>query len=158
MIFDDLVSKKDVWPADSQWPRRRADALVKRFQEAFPAIHYDLFWETRLANAQAFISGRGRCVRLYGGLGRHRKVGIEGLAFALAHETGHHLGGPPRHPFYVSLSSERRASEWALSTGLPKVFGSAVGGRYGYHGLTQLAGLWPGHLVDVDGEPFDVCS
>jgi len=154
VIFDDLVPKKDVWPADSHWPRRRADALIKRYQEVFPAIYYDLFWETRLLNAQAFISGRGRCVRLYGGLGRHRKVGIEGLAFALAHETGHHLGGPPRHPFYVSLSSERRASEWALTTGLPKLFGCTVGQRYGYHGLKQLAGLWPRHAVDP--EPFDV--
>lgn len=157
MIFDDLVPKADVWPAESHWPRRRSDALIKRFQEAFPSIHYDLFWETRLLNAQAFIGGRGRCVRLYGGLGRHRNVGIEGLAFALAHETGHHLGGPPRHPFYASLSSERRASEWALTAGLPKVFGSTVGSRYGYHGLAQLAGLWPRHLIDVDGEPFDVC-
>jgi len=135
-------------------PAAGLTSLVKRFQEAFPAIHYDLFWETRLANAQAFISGLGRCVRLYGGLGRHREIGVEGLAFALAHETGHHLGGPPRHPFYASLSSERRASEWALSTGLPEVFGSTVGHRYGYYGLMQLAGMWPRHVVDP--EPFDV--
>ena len=155
MIFDDLVPTKDVWPADSHWPRRRADALVKRFQEAFPAIHYDLFWETRLANAQAFISGLARCLSLDAGLGRHVKVGVEGLAFALAHETGHHLGGPPRHPFYASLSSERRASEWALSTGLPEAFGSTVGHRYGYYGLMQLAGMWQRHVVDP--EPFDVC-
>jgi hypothetical protein len=96
VIFDDVVPEVDVWPAEAHWPRRRADALIKRFQAAFPIIHYDLFWETRLLNAQAFIDGRGRCVRLYGGLGRHREVGVEGLAFALAHETGHHLGGPPR--------------------------------------------------------------
>ena len=157
MIFDDVVPEVDVWPAEAHWPRRRADALIKRFQAAFPIIHYDLFWETRLLNAQAFIDGRGRCVRLYGGLGRHREVGVEGLAFALAHETGHHLGGPPRHPFYTSLSSERRASEWAITAGLRKVFGSAVGDRYSYHGLTQLKELWPRHLINVDSEPFDVC-
>src|SRR5512147_1665706 len=133
MIFDDLVPTEDVWPANSHWPRRRTDALIERFQIAFPAVHYDLFWETRVLNAQAFISDRGRCVRLYGGLGRHRKIGIEGVAFALAHETGHHLGGPPQHPFYKSLSSERRASEWALTTGLPTVFGCKVGQRYGCH-------------------------
>jgi hypothetical protein len=153
VIFDDLVPNEDVWPAESYWPRRRADALIKRYQDAFPVIHYDLFWETRLLNAQAFICRRGRCVRLYGGLGRHRRIGIEGLAFALAHETGHHLGGPPRHPSYASLSSERRASEWALTAGLPKVFGRTVGQRYGHPGLTQLARLWPRHLIDQ--EPFD---
>jgi hypothetical protein len=154
MIFDDLVPKEDVCSEESHWPRRRADALIERFQDAFPTIHYDLFWETRVLNAQAFISDRGRCVRLYGGLGRHRKIGVEGVAFALAHETGHHLGGPPRHPFYKSLSSERRASEWALTIGLPKVFGCNVGQRYGYCGLRQLAALWPHHLVDQ--EPFEV--
>lgn len=153
VIFDDLVSKKDVWAAASYWPRRRAEALIERYQRTFPTIHYDLFWETRLLNAQAFISGLGRCVRLYGGLGRHRRVGIEGLAFALAHETGHHLGGPPRHPFYASLSSERRASELAINTGLQIVFGFAVGQRYARHGLKQLAGLWPRHVFDL--EPFD---
>jgi Zn-dependent protease with chaperone function len=157
VIFDDLVPKEEVWPADSHWSRRRADALIKRYQQTFPLIHYDLFWDTRLLNAQAFIGGRGRCVRLYGGLGRHRKVGIEGLAFALAHETGHHLGGPPRHPFYSSLSSERRASEWALTSGLPQVFGDTVGQRYGRHGLIQLAALWPRHLSDIDPAPFDFC-
>jgi len=154
VIFDDLIPKKDVWPAESHWPRRRADALIKRYQQAFPEIYYDLFWETRVLNAQAFITGRGRCVRLYGGLGRHRKVGIEGLAFALAHETGHHVGGPPRHHYYASLSSEGRASEWALSGGLAIVFGSVVAKRYAYYGLRQLAGLWPRHLIDL--EPFDV--
>lgn len=157
MIFDDVVPEQDVWPSLAYWPRRRADALIGKFQLAFPEIYYDVYWETRLLNAQAFISGRGRCVRLYGGLGRHREVGIEGLAFALAHETGHHLGGPPRHPFYASLSSERRASEWALIEGLPRVFGAAVASRYGQHGIKQLAELWPRHLSDVNREPFDVC-
>jgi hypothetical protein len=154
MIFDDLAAKTEVWPAEAHWPRRRVDALIHRFQQVFPDINYDLFWETRLMNAQAFISARGRCVRLYGGLGRHRKIGIEGLAFALAHETGHHLGGPPRHPFYNSLSSERRASEWALTTGLPRVFSRAVGQRYGCRALIQLAELWPHHLLD--SEPLEI--
>lgn len=107
-----------------------------------------------MLNAQAFVSGRGRCVRLFGGLGRHRRIGIEGLAFALAHETGHHLGGSPQHPFYSSLSSERRASEWALSEGLPRLFGDRVGQRYGRFGLVQLAALWPHHVIDP--EPFNV--
>ena len=154
MIFDDIVPTASLWPAESRWPRRRADALIRRFQDAFPNIHYDIFWETRLLNAQAFISGRGRCVRLYGGLGRHRHVGIEGLAFALAHETGHHLGGPPRHPFYSSLSSERRASEWAFAAGLPRVFGRIIGQRYGHRALTQLTELWPRHFID--SEPFEI--
>lgn len=92
-------------------------------------------------NAQAFISPVGRCVRLYGGLARHRSVGIEGLAFALAHETGHHVGGPPYHPCYLSISSEERANEWASRFGLPTVFGSEVGRRYALRGFQQLERL-----------------
>jgi hypothetical protein len=141
-IFDDLAKPREVWPADARWPYRRATALLRRFQTAFPDLHYDLFWETRLVNAQAFIGLPGRCVRLYGGLGRHRRVGFEGLALALAHETGHHLGGPPRHPYYTSLSSEERADEWALAVGLPAVFGAAVAERCASRGRLQLGAIW----------------
>jgi hypothetical protein len=116
--------------------------LIERFQATFPDLYYDLHWETRLMNAQAFIGTQGRCVRLYGGLGRHRRIGVAGLAVALAHETGHHLGGPPRHPFYSSLSSEERASEWASTTGLPLVFGDTVASRYARSGSLQLAAIW----------------
>jgi hypothetical protein len=142
-IFDDLVHPRDLWPANARWPIRRAGALLARFHEKFPEIHYDLHWEARLLNAQAFIGLRGRHVRLYGGLGRHRKIGLEGMAFAIAHETGHHLGGSPSHQFYSSLSSEARADEWAIYAGLPIVFGGAVARRFVDRGLLQLAAVWP---------------
>jgi hypothetical protein len=141
-IFDSLVPVEDVWPADAQWPMRRARATIAKFQAKFPRIHYDLYWETRLLNAQAFIGSQGRCVRLFGGLGRHRKVGVAGIAFALAHETGHHVGGPPYHPFYSCLSSEERADEWAASIGLPLLFGEVKARRYVDRGLSQLAAAW----------------
>jgi hypothetical protein len=140
-IFDDVVPAEHVWPADARWPILRAEALLNRFRAKFPDLHYDVFWDTRLMNAQAFIEPRGRCVRLYGGLARHRSIGIEGLAFAVAHETGHHVGGPPYHPSYLSISSEERANEWAAESGLPVVFGAKVGGRYACRGLRQLEGL-----------------
>ena len=93
-------------------------------------------------NAQAFIGPHGRCVRLHGGLARHRSIGVEGLAFALAHETGHHVGGPPYHSSYPSLiSSEERANEWAAECGLPLLFGQKVAGRYRVRGLQQLSKL-----------------
>jgi hypothetical protein len=140
-IFDDMVPVEHVWPVDARWPIFRAEALLKRFRAKFPDLHYDLFWDTRLMNALAFIGPLGRCVRLYGGLARHRSVGIEGLAFALAHETGHHVGGPPCHPCYLSISSEERANEWAAEFGLPIVFGPKVGGRYACRGSRQLDDL-----------------
>lgn len=141
-IFDDILSMQAVWPVEAHWPRRRATALIDRFRTSFPAIFYDLYWETRLLNAQAYIGANGRSVRLYGGLGRHRQVGIEGIAFALAHETGHHLGGPPHHRFYTTISSEERANEWAEETGMPLVFGEAIARRYVQRGVAQLAAVW----------------
>jgi len=141
-IFDDVVPIADVWPVDARWPIFRAEQLLTRFRANFPDLHYDIFWNTRLMNAQAFIGPLGRCVRLHGGLARHRSIGIEGLAFALAHETGHHVGGPPYHPSYLSLiSSEERANEWAAKCGLPLLFGEKVGSRYALRGLRQLARL-----------------
>jgi Zn-dependent protease with chaperone function len=141
-IFDDIISPKLVWPVEARWPLRRAQALIERFRARFPGIDYDLFWETRLLNAQAFRGPKGRCVRLYGGLGRHRRIGVEGLAFAMAHETGHHLGGAPRHPYYVSMSSEERANEWAVTDGLPAVFDQATAQRYAVVGWAQLSAVW----------------
>ena len=87
-------------------------------------------------NAQAYIGEKGRSVRLYGGLGRHREVGVEGIAFALAHEVGHHLGGPPHHEFYTTISSEERASEWAEETGLPTC---SANGRAPLHAARRRA-------------------
>jgi hypothetical protein len=141
-IFDDIIQPELVWPEGARWPRLRAEALVNRFRAHFPEIFYDIYWETRLMNAQAYIGEKGRSVRLYGGLGRHRYVGIEGIAFALAHETGHHLGGPPLHEFYTTISSEERANEWAVEIGLPLVFGGDVARRYVRCGVAQLAAVW----------------
>jgi hypothetical protein len=141
-IFDDIISPRDVWPVEAPWPLRRANALIERFRARFPEIYFDIYWETRLMNAQAYIGEKGRSVRLYGGLGRHRQVGVEGIAFALAHETGHHLGGPPHHESYTMMSSEERASEWAEETGLPLIFGKKIASRYVRRGAAQLAGVW----------------
>jgi Zn-dependent protease with chaperone function len=141
-IFDDIISPKAVWPVEARWPFLRAQALIARFRARFPDIYYDIYWETRLMNAQAYIGEKGRSVRLYGGLGRHRQVGVEGVAFALAHEVGHHLGGPPHHAFYTTISSEARASEWAEEVGLPAVFGDEVARRYVRRGVAQLAAVW----------------
>jgi hypothetical protein len=141
VLFDEIVPVEDVWPVQAHWPRRRTESLIARFRTSFPQISYDVFWETRLLNAQAFIVSSGRCVRIYGGLARHCKIGIEGLAFALAHETGHHLAGPPYHPFYSCISSEERANEWAVDEGLTIIFGEAVASRYANRGRDQIDAL-----------------
>src|SRR5215831_1288862 len=122
-IFDELAKPHDLWHESAPWPRRRAELLLACFRAGFPQVQYDLLWEPRTVNAQAFHGTRGPTVRLYGGLGRHRRAGLESIALALAHETGHHLGGAPRHPLYKSISSEEQADAWAMTVGLPQLFG-----------------------------------
>lgn len=137
-LFDDLAKPRDLWPTDARWARRRADLLLASFRAGFPDIHYELLWETRVVNAQAFHGPQGPTVRLYGGLGRHRLAGVEALALALAHETGHHLGGLPAHPLYKSISSEEQADAWAVTVGLPHVFGTRRAVRFIEVGRQQL--------------------
>lgn len=119
--------------------RRRAELLVARFAITFSTLTYDIYWETDRCNAQAFLGHGTRHVRLYGGLARHKLVSVAGLSIALAHETGHHLGGPPFHRQYPWLSSEERADTWATSEGLALVFGRQRAAVYAVRGRQELA-------------------
>ena len=140
-LFDALPSDCDLWPASAPSRRRLVEGLLGRFQAAFPDIAYDVLWQTPVVNAQAFWSQARPHVRLYGGLARHRRASAAGIAYALAHETGHHLGGAPRHEIYIWLSSEARADAWAEETGLEQVLGHELGQRYAKLGRRQLARL-----------------
>lgn len=122
-VFDATISSRLLWPLDSPWPRRRARAVISQFQRRFPDLTYEFDLDIRIANAQAVIHDDRRLVRVYGGLVRHRKLTSAGLAFVLAHETGHHVAGPPWHPVLRWLSSEERSTEWAMTEGLQLVFG-----------------------------------
>jgi len=144
-LFDPPVPRHLLWPKNALWPRRRARALLARFQVAFPELVYDFEFETDIANAQAFLEGKARRVRIFGGLSRHRNIGLAGLSVALAHETGHHLGGAPYLRNYRWLSSEERATEWALAEGLPRIFGNTAGLRIASTGLAQLQRIGSHH-------------
>lgn len=138
MILDAPPRAELLRPRSNLAQLRRAEKLLASFSAAFPGISYDIYWETDTCNAQAFVVARDRFVRLYGGLIRHRFVGVAGLAYALGHETGHHLGGAPFHPQLFWLSSEERADEWAVKTGLPAVFGVHTARRYTSAGRAQI--------------------
>jgi len=104
--------------------KRVADEVIERFSKAFPGVTYRLLWNSRIINAQAWRLGEARNVYLYGGLVRHRKITVAGLALTLAHETGHHLGGKPRDPVMTWMTWQGQADYWAASIGMPSVFGS----------------------------------
>jgi hypothetical protein len=119
------------WPAEEVLPNRRIQQrrrrvvldLFDKFGRSFPEITYELLWESATINAQAWRLGSARYVRVYGGLIRHPKITRPGLALMLAHETGHHLGGPPHDPGMPWISWQGQADYWAASVGMKKVFG-----------------------------------
>ena len=123
--------------------RRFARALLARFRQAFPGIEYELAWYSDSVNAQAYIRHNRKRVRVYGGLARHRLISRAGMAYAIAHETGHHLGGEPFDRTYSWLSSEIRADEWAFHEGLTKVFGPRQGAVVAVEGLAELIAVSP---------------
>jgi hypothetical protein len=106
---------------DAAW-QRKAAAVMKRFQCTFPEISYDIVWEVDAFNGVAWREISQPRVRLYGGLLRHRKIHLEGIALIFAHETGHHYGGPPRDNIYTWMSIERQADLWAAQTGIKAVW------------------------------------
>jgi hypothetical protein len=143
VILDSPQNLDDLKPAASPEPRRWAKDLLSLFQASFPVIGYEVAWYSDSVNAQAFIYRNRKRVCLYGGLARHRRISRAGIAFALAHETGHHLAGPPFDPTYFWLSSEARADEWALSEGMIRTFGPKRGRAMALKGLRELIALSP---------------
>jgi hypothetical protein len=119
------------WPVEKVLPSRRVQQqrrrvvsdLLDRFGREFPEITYELLWGSGTINAQAWRLGSIRYVRVYGGLIRHPKMTRPGLALMLAHETGHHLGGPPYDPGMPWISWQGQADYWAASVGMKRVFG-----------------------------------
>jgi hypothetical protein len=120
------------WPVEqidlSQRARQRrrsvALRLLDQFGKAFPEITYQLVSGSATVNSQAWRLGTVRYVRVYGGLIRHPKMTRPGLALMLAHETGHHLGGPPYDPAMPWISWQGQADYWAASVGMKRLFGS----------------------------------
>lgn len=105
--------------------RRKALAarLLNRFGQAFPEITYELSWDSPSVNAQAWRLGSNRYVRVYGGLVRQPAITKYGLTLMLAHETGHHLGGPPYDPAMPWMSWQGQADYWAASIAMPRIWG-----------------------------------
>jgi hypothetical protein len=91
------------------------------FSRAFPDLLFELDEGSSTVNAQAFIRGDKRVVRMYGGLAYHASVGGDGLVFTLLHEAGHHFSSGGRLASSSELGCECAADRWALTKGSAKL-------------------------------------
>jgi hypothetical protein len=153
------------WPTEAIHRSRGSDlrrkhivvGLLDQFGKVFPEISYDLLWESATINSQAWRLGSARYVRVYGGLVRRRNVTRAGLALILAHETGHHLGGPPQDPDMPWISWQGQADYWAANVGMKKVFGSRAHGMT-MRGVREILELhWAFAGSNEEDQP-DLCS
>jgi hypothetical protein len=133
--------------------RRKATALriIRRFSEIFVGIEYDLLWENPTINAQAWALADERHVTVCGGLVRHPAITGSGIALMLAHETGHHLGGPPLDPDLRYLTWQGQADYWAAKEGMPSVFGHEAR-RLTLRGAAEIAALHA-EFLDAENQP-----
>jgi hypothetical protein len=92
--------------------------LLDDFRQTFPTIEFSLVSEFRFLNAQALLLGSRRIVKLYGGLAFHNRLGKDALAFALLHETGHHLAIGSRLNWNPWLACECVSDLWAVNQGV----------------------------------------
>ena len=122
-MFSSSAHSRQLWPLTDVGPRIRAESILRRCRHLYPEIGFDVLWRSESVNAQAYRLGARRYVRIYGGLARHRALGPEGLALAIAHEVGHHQAGPPFKSQSAWMSSEERADQWARQTGFPRICG-----------------------------------
>ncbi|MBR1157882.1 hypothetical protein [Bradyrhizobium elkanii] len=95
--------------------------ILADFRRAFPDLLFELDEGSATVNAQAFIRGNDRVVRIYGGLAYHAAMNADGLVFALLHEVGHHLSKGGRLAANSELGCECAADRWILARGAARL-------------------------------------
>jgi hypothetical protein len=117
MLFAPPISQEELLVNDVE---RTAllRCLINCFEQAFPTIEYSIVPHFGILNAQASRVGSKLVVKLYGGLAFHKRMGADALAFALLHETGHHLAAGPRLHWNPWLACECISDIWATTEGM----------------------------------------
>src|SRR5258708_37681510 len=113
MLFLNPISVVGQMEGDHSARALAVAELLGRFNRQFPQISYELVVSPMLLNAQALVLRGQRIVKLYGGLAFHSLIDTDAFAFALLHETGHHLAGGSRLPWNPFLACECQADLWA---------------------------------------------
>jgi hypothetical protein len=108
---------------NSSTTQEMAQQLADYFKRFYPDVVYHVDWDDETVNAYAWMENGKRHVALLGGLLRHKAIGMEGIGLVLAHELGHHYGGPPLYSG-SGLSCEGQADYWGASVGMRSAWGN----------------------------------
>jgi hypothetical protein len=142
---EELATAKEglLMSLDETVPYEVADYLVLNYEAKFPDVEMHIDWTNNEVNAAAWMVGSTRHVVLYGGLLRHRYIGVEGAGLVLAHEIGHHFGGKPRY--------SDDGHKWASCEGQADYWGAMVAQRHVWWGPYAIEQLEKGsdQLYDV---------
>jgi hypothetical protein len=161
MLFSEQSLKLELHRDDSPQRQSLLAELISGFQRTFPLVEYQIFPAINLLNGQALILAKQRIVRLYGGVALHPSMNRDGLAFALLHETGHHLANGVRLPWDPMLACECAADRWAFSLG-HKILNDLTGWKVDIPQALEEVSL----LIEATGpkialsareSPFPVC-
>lgn len=93
-------------PFNDPMAREWAEAVISYHRPFYPDVTYHLDWANNEVNAYAWVENGVRHVALLGGLVRDAALELEGIALVLAHELGHHYGGPPQFPNGLSCEGQ----------------------------------------------------
>jgi hypothetical protein len=103
-------------PLSQQW----TEYLVELYRAFYPDVIYQIDWYNDTVNAYAWVDNGQRYVALLGGLIRSAALELEGIGLVLAHELGHHYGGPPAYP--GGLSCEGQADFYGANIVMRRVW------------------------------------
>lgn len=98
--------------------------FTAEIEAAGDKLKINRLWSDGTVNASAQRSGNTRVLNMYGGLARHKAIGIEGMALVVCHELGHHNGGAPKTSGWYSTwaTNEGGADYYATAKCLRRFF------------------------------------
>jgi len=134
---------------DDTVPLEMARYIVAAFKYVYDDIVYEVVWEDNTVNSYAWMDGNTKHVAILGGICRHIAMKQEGIALVVAHETGHHYGGPPQYPDQPWSSCEGQADYWGACIGMRAVFWGPESLRMIQAGAEQLRDLFTNGLVPI---------
>lgn len=154
----DIAKEGTLLPLDNTLPYEMALYLADHFKVYYPNINFHVEWNDTRVNAFAWMQGSQRHVSILGGLLRHNAIKLEGASLVLAHEIGHHLGGPPRYPNNTWASCEGQADYWGSLVGMRRVWFGQYAMENTDKGATQLYNLFAfglkQNLLTLDWEDY----